>query len=238
MRPLIALALLLYPTLAQGQLEHLLRAAGSTDQPHYAADHPRIRPTLAIRKRGDALLVTYAVLNVTDASLRFVYPDGQQYEFALSDEGRELWRWSADKAFTQAVWEESLAPGASLVVEEPLPWPTGHTVLDLQAHLTVAPWESKAGDVTQEETRISMRLFYGTDDGDESEEAITRARQSDFDGSGTVDFEDFAAFTAAFGTRRGDSRFKPECDLDRDGQIGFSDFFLFASSFGIILPAP
>ena len=231
---LIALALLLYPTMAQGQMENLLRAAGSTDQHRYTANHPpRIRTALAVRTHGDALRATYTVLNVTDASLRFVYSDGQQYDFTLSDEGRELWRWSADKAFTQALWEESLAPGALIVVEEPLPWPTGHRVLDLQAYLTVAPWELTAGDVTEEETHISMLLFYGG-----SEDEVTRARQSDFDGSGTVDFADFAAFKAAFGTRRGDSGFKPECDLDRDGQIGFSDFFLFASSFGMILPAP
>lgn len=207
----VVLALLLIPAVSQ---------AGGQD--------PRLRPGLAVRKTDESLLVTYTVANVSGATLRFFYNDGQQYDFALSSGGRELWRWSAQMAFTQATWEDSLAPGASIVVEERLPWPAGHESLDLQAWLSVAgPRESTAGYVTLEETLVRIRL---------SEEG--EAGRSDFDGSGAVDFEDFFAFTAAFGTSRGDPGFQSGYDLDGDGRVGFSDFFLFASSFGNIVPSP
>lgn len=49
--------------------------------------------------------------------------------------------------------------------------------------------------------------------------------RSDFDDDGTVDFQDFLLFAAAFGTD------DPVYDLDGNG-VGFSDFLAFASVFG------
>ena len=222
MRPLIALiALTLLPF-------SLARAAD---------DGPRVRATLSVERTGDSTLrATYSATNVSPGPLRFVYSDGQQYEFVLSDEGREIWRWSAGMFFTQAMWEESLAPGASIVAREEFPWPEDREILLLQAWLTVAPWDSGEGDVRQEETRIALRLFDGADEG-RSEAEVAAARRSDFDDSGAVDYQDFRAFEAAFGTGAGDSGFEAGFDLDGDGRISFGDFFLFASSLGIILPA-
>ena len=55
---------------------------------------------------------------------------------------------------------------------------------------------------------------------------------ADFDGNGQVDFADFLAFIAQFGTSRGDSNYDAKYDLDGDGTIGFSDFLIFTSFFG------
>lgn len=207
----VALALLLIPAMSRGEVQD-----------------PRLRPALAVRKTDESLLATYTVVNVSGATLRFFYNDAQHYDFALGGGGRETWRWSAEMAFGQAVWEDSLAPGASIVVEERLPWPAGYESLELRAWLSVAgPQESTSGYVTLEETLVRIRL---------SEEG--EAVRSDFDASGAVDFEDFFAFTAAFGTRRGDAGFQSGYDLDGDGRVGFSDFFLFASFFGKIVPSP
>ena len=239
MGALIAVVLMLFPAVSQGGTEEARRAAGPADQQkqYSAGPGPRIRPALAVRMSGDSsLLATYTVTNLADVSLRFLYSDGQQYEFVLKDGESELWRWSADMAFTQAMWEQSLAPGESIVVEEPITWISGRTRLLLQAYLTLAPPEPGNGNVTREETDIGIFLHHGTDDGGESEEATTAGR-SDFDGSGVVDYQDFFAFAAAFGTSRGDSEFESGFDLDGDGQIGFDDFFLFASFFGTILPS-
>ena len=221
-----------------GTIVLLLEGASGDLVYEFSARKMRVRPELAVRETDGSLRVTYTVLNVSGAFLRFVYRDGQQYEFALSDAGGEVWRWSEGYAFTQAMWEESLTPGASIVVEEPLPWPAGHKTLDLQAHLTLAPRESTGVNVTAEETRIGMRLVYGMEDGGGSEDELNAARGSDFDASGTVDFADFFAFAAAFGSSRADTGFKSEFDLDGDGRIGFSDFFILAAAFGIILPSP
>ena len=242
MGALIAIVLMLFPAVPQGGTEAARRAAGAADQRQQyssAGPGPRIRPALAVRKSGDSsLLATYTVTNLAAAPLRFLYADGQQYEFVLSGEEGELWRWSADMAFSQAMWEQSLAPGEAIVAEEPISWPSGRARLLLRAYLTLAPPQpgDGNGNATREETEIGIRLSQGTDGGGESREDAATAGRSDFDGSGVVDYDDFFAFAAAFGTSRGDPGFESGFDLDGDGTVGFGDFFLFASIFGTILP--
>ncbi len=48
----------------------------------------------------------------------------------------------------------------------------------------------------------------------------------DFDGNGSVGFEDFLLFATAFGST------DPAFDLDGDGQVAFGDFLVFADAFG------
>ena len=54
----------------------------------------------------------------------------------------------------------------------------------------------------------------------------------------TLDFEDFIAFVASFGTQKGDRSYYPIMDLNDDGEINFSDFIGFAKSFGINFNEP
>ena len=54
----------------------------------------------------------------------------------------------------------------------------------------------------------------------------------DFDGDGTVDFNDFSQFAARFGRSRGDDGYDARFDLNGDGEIGFSDFVSFSQNFG------
>lgn len=50
----------------------------------------------------------------SDITLHFT--DGQFFEIEVKDGGGDLvWRWSHDKAFTQALWDLELAPGESYV---------------------------------------------------------------------------------------------------------------------------
>ena len=59
---------------------------------------------------------------------------------------------------------------------------------------------------------------------------VTWKKQSgitgDFDGNGSVGFEDFLIFAIGFSTNN------IQCDLDGDGSVGFADFLLFAFEFG------
>ena len=55
---------------------------------------------------------------------------------------------------------------------------------------------------------------------------------SDFDGNGTVDFDDFFAFAGAFGKKTGEEGFEGKFDLVKSGEIDFDDFFTFAADFG------
>jgi len=54
----------------------------------------------------------------------------------------------------------------------------------------------------------------------------------DFDGNGSVDFDDFFLFVDHFGTSTGQAGFEPIYDLDDDGRVGFDDFFIFVDHFG------
>ena len=56
--------------------------------------------------------------------------------------------------------------------------------------------------------------------------------QTDFDGSGRVDFADFIMFASAFGRRSQDVNWDARYDLDGNAEIGFSDFVLFVQTFG------
>ena len=63
------------------------------------------------------------------------------------------------------------------------------------------------------------------------------ARQSDFDGDGTVGFGDFVKFAAKFGLSQGDDGYDARYDLNGDGGIGLADFVIFAENFGKEVPA-
>ena len=57
------------------------------------------------------------------------------------------------------------------------------------------------------------------------------SRSPDFDGSGTIDFDDFLGLAVAFGT----SPVGPDetvFDLDADGSVGFTDFLIFSENYG------
>ena len=58
------------------------------------------------------------------------------------------------------------------------------------------------------------------------------AQNPDFDGDGTVDFEDFFLFADSFGTSLGDPGFNSKHDLNGNNRIDFDDFFVFSDRFG------
>jgi intracellular proteinase inhibitor BsuPI len=62
------------------------------------------------------------VLDVTNAGAKHVELDfvsGQAYDFVVVDSvGREVWRWSADRLFTQGVQNKQLSRGESMQARE------------------------------------------------------------------------------------------------------------------------
>ncbi|MCH7999879.1 MAG: hypothetical protein IIA91_10410 [Chloroflexi bacterium] len=68
---------------------------------------------------GEPVSMTLTLTNCADNPARLFYPDGQRYEFIAEDEqGQEVWRWSFEKAFTQAVGEETIGPGETVAYSE------------------------------------------------------------------------------------------------------------------------
>jgi hypothetical protein len=62
------------------------------------------------------------VRNVGGKHVELTFPSGQAYEFVVVDSvGREVWRWSARRMFTQGVQNKQLGTGESMVVSETSP---------------------------------------------------------------------------------------------------------------------
>ena len=68
---------------------------------------------------------------------------------------------------------------------------------------------------------------------DVSNAAITvTVISGDFDGDLDVDFVDFLAFTAVFGSSSSDTNYDARMDMNDDGVINFADFLIFVGIFG------
>jgi hypothetical protein len=74
---------------------------------------------------GDTVAFTLQVTNPSAAPLSFAFPSGQSYDFAVRAAGGEVWRWSADRGFTQAVRTLTLAPGETWTFGERWTPPAG-----------------------------------------------------------------------------------------------------------------
>ena len=67
---------------------------------------------------GDVRLV-FHVTNRADRPVEITFPSGQRYDFAVLDSGgREVWRWSADRMFTQAIQTRRLQPNETMTADE------------------------------------------------------------------------------------------------------------------------
>jgi hypothetical protein len=60
---------------------------------------------------ADSVRFHLRVTNASEAPVELTFPTGQSFDFVVLQNGREVWRWSGDRMFTQAIREERLAPG-------------------------------------------------------------------------------------------------------------------------------
>jgi hypothetical protein len=126
--PLLCLAAVVYAS-GQGALGAL--AFGSTavataapadgqEKPvaRRAKNGPAVEAALAIRV-ADEVRFALHVVNASEHRLELDFPNGQTREFVVSDSaGREVWRWSHGRLFTQTVQNRLLAAGDTVVFEE------------------------------------------------------------------------------------------------------------------------
>ena len=79
-------------------------------------------PMLRVRVSGDTVALDLAVANPDAAAVQVTFSSSQRYDFVVLDEsGTEVWRWSADRMFSQALSEEEVPAGAVLEYHEV--WP-------------------------------------------------------------------------------------------------------------------
>ena len=91
------------------------------------------------------------VTNLTDAALVLQFRDGQSADVVLTDEsGTEVYRWSADKSFTDALWDQTIDPGTTWSIQ-------------LHDELNVAPGRYLASATLAAENGPEVALSLGVD---------------------------------------------------------------------------
>ena len=81
--------------------------------------------SLGVEVAGDTVRFSLSVTNVSGGPVEITFPSGQTHDFAVLRDGRELWRWSADRAFTQAQQVVTLPPGGTTSFGETWAVPPG-----------------------------------------------------------------------------------------------------------------
>lgn len=90
--------------------------AGAT--PTDSATRDSLATSLAVTVR-DGVRFALSVTNTSASRLELDFPSGQLYDFAVLDSvGREIWRWSTERMFTQALQNRYLASGETLSFAE------------------------------------------------------------------------------------------------------------------------
>lgn len=74
-------------------------------------------PSLQATTLGDRVRLVLQVTNTSGSPVPLEFSSGQTHDFAVLQGGREVWRWSADQMFTQALQSRTVSPGETLTWE-------------------------------------------------------------------------------------------------------------------------
>ena len=91
------------------------------------ADPAGLIASLTVEPGPDSVRMVLQVTNAGTAPVELAFSSGQTYDFAVQGGGREIWRWSADRGFTQALRTETLAAGETRAWAESWTPPRGTT---------------------------------------------------------------------------------------------------------------
>jgi hypothetical protein len=76
-------------------------------------------PTLRVRVVGDTVTFDLTVANGGEAPVTLSFATSQRYDFVVRDgAGAEVWRWSSERMFTQAMSAETVPVGGMLEYHE------------------------------------------------------------------------------------------------------------------------
>jgi len=80
---------------------------------------PKLDSHLVVTVQPSAIQFALGVKNVGKKHVELTFRSGQSYEFVVVDSvGREVWRWSAGRMFTQGVQNKQLSSGDSMNARE------------------------------------------------------------------------------------------------------------------------
>ena len=102
-----------------------------------ARDASGLSAELYVRVNGSEISFALNVVNNSKKDVELTFPTGQTHEFIVVDSlGREMWRWSEGRMFTQTLRNKLLDRGESLELEETMkrdkPLPPGRYVARAQ----------------------------------------------------------------------------------------------------------
>lgn len=86
--------------------------------PTPAASSMTLASSLQVEALGDSARLVLQVTNTSGEPLTLTFSSGQTHDFHIRDGAREVWRWSADRMFTQAIQEQTLAAGETRTYAE------------------------------------------------------------------------------------------------------------------------
>jgi hypothetical protein len=90
-------------------------------------DGARLMSSLAIKVEREGVQFALHVTNESKKHVELAFPNGQTHEFVVVDSGgREIWRWSSSRLFTQALQNKLLSSDETMRVDEQWPHPTQH----------------------------------------------------------------------------------------------------------------
>jgi hypothetical protein len=90
------------------------RARSTETEQEKAVDGPPIAAALEV-KAENGFQFSFRVTNNEPRKIEFLFPSGQTHDFVVIDSlGREVWRWSEGRMFTQVVQNKVLESRASL----------------------------------------------------------------------------------------------------------------------------
>lgn len=81
--------------------------------------------SLQVEPGGDSVHLVFGVTNTSAEPVELNFSSGQSSDFVVLEGEREVWRWSADRFFTQALRSETLAPGETARYEASWTPPAG-----------------------------------------------------------------------------------------------------------------
>ncbi len=67
--------------------------------------------TFQVEPAGDSVRFVMQLTNPTNAPVRLNYSSGMTHDIAVREGARDVWRWSADRSFVQALMSVSLRAG-------------------------------------------------------------------------------------------------------------------------------
>ena len=92
--------------------------------PHARNDGAALGSNLDVKMEHEGIRFALTLTNETKKHIELSFPNGQTHEFVVVDSvGRELWRWSTTRLFTQAVQNKLLGGGETMRVSEQWPRP-------------------------------------------------------------------------------------------------------------------